>query len=108
MDCITVDIHSCLVSELRVLVFFGVYSIFVKLENQLFALVSSLWAGGGVAVRVFRNANHCTGHFRQIFKRMHTALQGEQQLLNHSFFIFLLFLPPGNRQLIGDCTLDTS
>lgn len=41
MDCITVDIHSCLVGELRVPIFFGVYSIFVKLENQVFALVSS-------------------------------------------------------------------
>jgi hypothetical protein len=46
MDCITVDIHSCLVGELRVPIFFRVYSIFVKLENQVFALVSSFGEGG--------------------------------------------------------------
>jgi hypothetical protein len=46
MDCITVDIQSCLVGELRVPIFFRVYSIFVKLENQMFALVSSVGGGG--------------------------------------------------------------
>ncbi len=40
------DIQSCLVGELRVPIFFRVYSIFVKLENQMFALVSSLGGGG--------------------------------------------------------------
>ncbi len=92
------DIQSCLVGELRVPIFFRVYSIFVKLENQMFALVSSLGGGGE---DVLRNVNHCTGHFRQIECALHYRV-------NSNFFIFLLFLPPGNCQLIGDCTLETS
>ncbi len=71
MDCITVDIHSCLVGELRVPIFFPVYSIFVKLENQVFVLVSSL--GGErvfseiltIALDILgKYSKECTLHYR--------------------------------------------